>query len=594
MGRAGCAVQTAGGRFLSLSDRIDIEDVVSDDTRKRQERLALAVQKLQHREEKAAYEEDLVAFVKGAWGAIDSSQFQDSWALEALCDHLTAVTRGHIKRLLINFPPRCGKSNVSSIAWPAWVWAQSQTSFVAGPNVRFLCGSYNHTLSLQHSNSCRRVLLSPFYQKYWGNSFSLMSDQNAKSQYDTDKGGRRIATSVGGSLIGIGGDVILVDDPHNTESVESEADRETVLRWWKELSSTRLNDPKQSAIVVIMQRLHEQDVAGAILESARDWTHLMLPMRYVPNRHCVTMLSQDPPIQWEDPRIDTGEELLWPERYGEKEVRGLETELGPYMASGRLQQRPTPAGGGILKDEWWGHYILPLGKPFPFKFETIVASLDPAFTAKQENDPSGFTIWGVRYDGGLTRIMALQAWNKWLELHGQEVEREPGEPMGAWIHRAKPHWGLVEWVAYECRRNNVETLLIENKASGQSVAQEFRRLYSEEKWQVRLMDPGSQDKRARAYAVQHLFADGMIEAPASVDDEGNILFRDWAQMLITEASQFRGIGGEEDNLVDSLTQALKFLRDRGYAVRKDEQKASDTAAKLRAASGAKRGAIYPV
>lgn len=551
-----------------------------DDLRARKERLAAAIAEKRRRDERDHFEENLPAFVRAAWSSIESSTFQDSWALDALCEHLTAVTRGHIKRLLINFPPRCGKSNITTICWPAWVWAQSKESFVSGPGTQFLCGSYNHTLSLKHSNSSRRLLTSPFFQHYWGDRFSLMADMNSKSQFDTDKGGSRIATSVGGSLIGIGGSIVLVDDPHNTEAVESEAERETVLRWWKELSSTRLNDPKQSAIVVVMQRLHEQDVSGIILDGAREWTHLMLPMRYVPTRHCVTQLEPD--VTWEDPRSETGEELLWPERYGEPEVKSLETELGPYMASGRLQQRPTPAGGGIFKDEWWEPYELPLGKPFGHGFELKVASLDPAFTSKQENDPSGFTIWGAYVNKERhSKILLLQAWNKWLELHGKEIPEEPGEKYGAWVHRSKPHWGLVEWVAHECKHHGVDVLLIEDKASGHSVAQEIRRLYSDEKWSVQLVNPGSQDKRARGYTVQPLFSDGMIEAPASVvdhvDGSQSLEFRAWAQTMITEASQFRGLPGDEDNLIDSMTQALKYMRDRGFAVRKDEGRALETA-----------------
>lgn len=561
--------------------------------RERKERLALAIAEKNKREERAYLEGNLYAFVREAWPAIESSAFQDSWALEALCEHLQAVTQGHIKRLLINFPPRCGKSNVTTICWPAWVWAQSEENFVSGPGTQFLCGSYNHTLSLKHSNSSRRLLQSPFFQHYWGDRFKLRADQNAKSQFDTDRGGTRIATSVGGSLIGIGGAVLLVDDPHNTESVESEADRETVLRWWKELSTTRLNDPKQSAIVVVMQRLHESDVSGVILEGARNWTHLMLPMRYVPNRHCTTQLA--PGVMWQDPRIETGEELMWPERFGEPEVRSLEVELGPYMASGRLQQRPTPAGGGIFKDEWWEPYILPLGQNFQHGFDFIVASLDPAYTSKEENDPSGFTIWGVyKNRDRQCRVLLLSSWTKWLELHGQEMERKPNEKFAEWVRRVKPHWGLVEWVAYECKRHNVNLLLIEDKASGHSVAQEIRRLYADENWQVRLVNPGSLDKRARAYTVQYLFADGMIEAPASVTntETGDIQFRDWAQGMITEASQFRGLPGDDDNLIDSMTQALKWLRDNHYLVRKDEQRARDE--EMASRSHTPRQSIYQV
>jgi len=239
----------------------------------------------------------LIDFVEAAWPTIDASEYQPSWAVDALCEHLRAVTDGNIARLLINFPPRCGKTLVTSVCWPAWTWARKETSYRSGANVRFLCGSYGHTLSLTNSNLTRRLILSPWYQSRWGNRFTLCSDQNSKNQFDNTAGGSRIATSVGGTLLGIGGDVIVIDDPHNVADVESEAERQTALTWWSEISTTRLNDPKQAAIVVIMQRLHEEDVSGKILASeSDDWTHLMIPMEYDWRRHCSTVLG------WNDPR----------------------------------------------------------------------------------------------------------------------------------------------------------------------------------------------------------------------------------------------------------------------------------------------------
>lgn len=575
--------------MLQISAFSTMDGSISLD-RGRAEKLALAIQARRLRDERAELEGNLRLFVERAWSSMDPSQFQSNWALDSLCEHLEAVTSGHIKRLLINFPPRCGKSNVASIAWPAWVWAQSQTSFWAGPQVRFLCGSYNHTLSLQHSNASRRLLASPFFQQYWGSRFKMMSDQNTKTQYDTDKGGKRIATSIGGTLVGLGGDVLLVDDPHNTESVESATERLTVLNWWKELSGTRLNDPKQSAVVVVMQRLHEEDVSGIILkEHTEDWVHLMIPMRYDEGRHCVTMPK--PGVVWQDPRIETGETLMWPERYGEKEVKALETKLGPYLASGRLQQSPEPAGGGILKREWWGAYELPVGAHFRHKWDYIVASLDPAFTAKQENDASGFSVWGAYKEAGKVKIVLIHAWKKWLELHGQTMERLANENNAAYVRRTSKDWGLVEWVAHDCNRLRVHTLLVEDKASGHSVAQEIKRLYRDREWGVRLVNPGALDKRARAYAVQHLFADGMIEAPASA--QGDLLvFREFAQMTIDECAKFRGLSGDEDNIVDSATQALKFLRDIGVAVRSEEQRSEEL--ELASKRGGPREPIYPV
>jgi len=225
-------------------------------------------------EERAELEDSLLSFVEGAWPSLDPSPFQPCWAIDAVCDHLQAVTEGQIRKLLINVMPRSGKTNVSSVCFPAWTWARSEQSYLSGPQVRFLCGSYNDDLSLQNSTKHRRLLLSPWYQKRWGKRFKITLDQNTKSRFDTSEGGSRISTSACGSLLGIGGDIILIDDPHNLQ-VESQAERLQALNWWKEISTTRLNDPKNSSLVVVMQRLHEEDVSGAILSSewSADWTH---------------------------------------------------------------------------------------------------------------------------------------------------------------------------------------------------------------------------------------------------------------------------------------------------------------------------------
>jgi hypothetical protein len=224
------------------------------------ERLTLQViarAKLPLAEERDELEGSLLRFVEGAWSSLDPSDYQSCWAIDALCEHLQAVTEGQIRKLLVNFPPRCGKTLVTSVCFPAWTWARNEQSYLSGPQVRFLCGSYNDDLSLQNSTKHRRLLLTPWYQRRWGKRFRITQDQNTKTQFDTSQGGSRISTSARGSLLGIGGDIILIDDPHNTNSAESDAERAMARTWWREISTTRLNDPKQSAIVVIMQRLHE-------------------------------------------------------------------------------------------------------------------------------------------------------------------------------------------------------------------------------------------------------------------------------------------------------------------------------------------------
>jgi predicted phage terminase large subunit-like protein len=557
------------------------------------ERLTLQViarAKLPLAEKRAELEADLGAFVEAAWPNIDSAQYQSSWAIDALCEHLQAVKDGQIRRLLVNFPPRASKTTVASTCFPAWVWAQRERSYLSGPQVRFLCGSYNHDLALANSNMTRRLILSPWYQKYWGKRFSFRADQNTKTLFHNTENGARLATSVGGSLLGIGGDVLIVDDPHNVSSVESDAERATALAWWSELSTTRLNNPKQSALVCVMQRLAEGDVSGEILSSeSSDWCHLMIPMEYEPARHCVTSIG------WSDPRgsdekgnvlpieqrdLNEGA-LMWPERFPAKELARIKAELGPYMASGRLQQSPMPAKGGIFDRSWWQLYEAPNGK-FP-ALDYVVASLDSAFTANEQNDPSGLTVWGVfqhQHEGKKRRrIMLMHAWRKHLPFSGPRIERGPNETREAYKRRTQSTWGLIEHVEDTCTRFRVHKLLIEAKASGISAAQELRNRFGYLPFSVQLCQVKG-DKVARALAVQPIFSNEQVYAPA----------RDWSELVITEMSIFNK--GRYDDLTDSATQALKYLRDVGMA-QTDTEKADADNQTVMHRPGRRLSALYP-
>lgn len=538
------------------------------------------IQLYQKLEIKERCEENLYEFLKAAWSSIDSADFQPGWALEALCDHLEAVTLGQIPRLLINFPPRCSKTTIASVCWPAWTWARSSkyNSYWSGPQVKFLCASYNAFLSLDNANKMRRLLESPFYQGIWGGKFGLREDENTKSAFANTLGGARKSTSVGGSLLGVGGDILVVDDPHNTETekvVETDADRLKVTSWWRELSGTRLNDPRRSSIVVVMQRLHEGDLSGVILdEDEGEWVHLMLPMRHEVARHCVTVKLPQYPADnepWEDPRVEE-DELLWPERFGEAEIRRAERALGPYMAAGRLQQAPTPKGGGIIKRDWWkcwdeiearryGLEWSPVRKEFP-EMEFVLGSIDTAFGEKEENDFSAMTVWGIWSDANKNpRAMLMFAWAKRLPLHGTEVEQLPNEPPEVFKARQKENWGLVELVADTCKRYKVNRLLIEDKARGIDVANEVKRLYRREKFGVQLVTP-VKDKVSRTHAVVSLFVDNGVWAPDTR----------WADSVITQCQSFPR--ADHDDLHDTVTQALKFFRDNGLLIRAEEVSAS--------------------
>jgi predicted phage terminase large subunit-like protein len=479
-------------------------------------------------------EENLVDFVEGAWKYIDPNPYRSGWHLQAIAEHLEAVARGEIRRLVINIPPRTSKSSMVSVCFPAWTWSLPQTGPLAGPHVQFLFASYAQTLSVRDSIKTRRLIESPWYQQRWNQHFQITSDQNTKIRFDNNKGGYRLATSVDGALTGEGGSIIVVDDPHNANEVESDLVRQGTLEWWDQSMSTRLNDPKTGAYIVIMQRLHESDLTGHILEKdVGNWTHLCLPMRFEPDRRCIT--------PWFIDEREDGE-LLIPERFGEAEVSELERRLGPFAAAGQLQQRPQPKGGGIIKREWWNLWDESISTAQGFQktvfppFEYVIASLDTAYTTKQENDYSALTIWGIWTDKQMNRrIMLIYAWQERLEFPELSAK-----------------------VLQSCNKFKVDKLLIESKAAGISVAQELRRHLSEGSWGIQLLDPGRGDKVARAYAIQHLFSDGMVYAPDF----------DWADKVISQCESFPK--GSHDDLVDSMTQALTHLRVIGFAEKPTE------------------------
>ena len=233
-------------------------------------------------------QKSLRRFILGAWKVVEpATPFIPGFHLDAICDHLQAVSAGEIRNLLINIPPRHMKSLAVCVFWPAWEW-------ITFPHRRFLFASYAQSLSERDSVRCRRLIESPWYQQHWSDRFTLSSDQNTKLRYDNNFAGCRIATSVGGAATGEGGDYVIVDDPHNVVDRESETKRVEALTWWDETMSTRLNDPKKGSKVIVMQRIHERDLSGHVLAQG-GYDHLYLPAEFEPARRCVTTLSRSTP-----------------------------------------------------------------------------------------------------------------------------------------------------------------------------------------------------------------------------------------------------------------------------------------------------------
>lgn len=281
----------------------------------------------------------LLRFAEQAWPIVEpKTPFQPNWHIEAIAEHLEAVWRGEIRNLLINVPPRHMKSLLVSVLFFAWGWTKE-------PSFRWLFSSYAQSLSTRDSVKCRRIVESAWYRQRWGHLFRLTSDQNQKTRFENDRTGYRLATSVGGSATGEGGDIVVADDPHNVKEAESDAKRSDVLLWWDEVMSTRLNDPRTGKQIIVMQRAHESDLSGHVLEQG-GYVHLMLPTEFESDRRCTT------PLGFSDPRKKDGE-LLWPERFGADEVASAKTKLGSYGYAGQHEQRPAPRGGGMFKRHWF-------------------------------------------------------------------------------------------------------------------------------------------------------------------------------------------------------------------------------------------------
>ena len=507
--------------------------------------------------EKRKCEVSLAEFVKAAWHIIEPGQpYVHGFHIDFICAHLEAITDGELNddgtfynRLLVNVPPGTMKSLLIGVFWPAWEWGPRNM-----PHMRYVCASHSLDLAIRDSLRMRRLVTSEWYQMHWGDRVKITGDQNAKAKFETTATGFRQACAFTG-ITGYRGDRVIVDDPHSVDDANSDAKRKTATDLFKEAVTSRLNNPDRSAIVVVMQRLHEADVSGIILDNDMGYDHIMLPMRFDPNRACVTRLG------YADPREIDGE-LLFPDRFPLHVVERDEAAMGPYATAGQYAQSPEPRGGGIVKDAWWKLW----DKPEYPGIEYIVAALDTAYTEKSENDPSALTIWGVFSASG------EQASTRMVDRYGRPIESATAvqsEALGAtskvmlmYAWQDKLNIGpLVEKVEELCTRMRVDLLLIENKAAGHSVAQEIRRVYNSASFAVQMYDPKTLDKVARLYSIQHIFSEGMVYAPN----------KDWAEMVIRQTSSFPR--GAHDDLVDTVSMGLKHLRDVGMLTRAPERMA---------------------
>src|SRR6478736_4208282 len=301
-----------------------------------------------------------------------------NWHVEIIAAKLTAVRHGKIPRLIINLPPRHLKSLLASSAFPAWCLGHD-------PSAQILCVSYAQDLADKLARDCRSIMLSPWYRRIFRTR--LAPHRQAVQEFITTRQGYRLATSNGGVLTGRGADIILIDDPLKPEEALSDAQRQAANQWFVHTLYSRLNDKRHGAIVIIMQRLHEDDLVGHVL-AQEQWEILSFPaIAEADEVHRIETI-------W-GPRCFRRRqgEALHPDREPLETLEHIRRTLGEYNFAGQYQQSPAPLGGGLVKAEWFKRYR---ENERPERFDRIVQSWDTANKATELSDFSVCTTWGVK------------------------------------------------------------------------------------------------------------------------------------------------------------------------------------------------------
>lgn len=468
----------------------------------------------------------LAEFTAAAWHVVEpATALQWNWHLDALCAHVQAVLEGPerwgewAQNLLINIPPGTMKSLVVSVFAPAWVWLWR-------PAWRAVFTSANPRVSLRDSVRCRDLIESQWYTETFKPAWKMAEDQNAKGNFKNSKGGTRLALSVGSKVTGDRVHAIFVDDPLDAADAPSKAARDSVTFWWDQALANRLADLKCDVRVIIMQRLHEEDLSGHLLAQG-GWAHLNLPMEFEPEASRTTFLK------WKDPRKSEGE-LLFPQRFTKEVLEAERKRLGSSGYAGQMQQRPVPVAGNKFRREWWrfwapagGNGARPRGasaapakvlNPATAKFDEIIGSWDCSFKA---TDGADFVVGLVIGRIGADRFV----------LARKRGRIGFGDTVKAVVQQRK------DWPrCYE--------ILIEDKANGSAIIETLK---SEITGIVPVNPMGGKEARAAALEPE-------VES-------GNWYLPDGAEWLDEWLDEFASFPlGRNDDQVDACSQAAIRLK----------------------------------
>lgn len=446
--------------------------------------------------------QDFPSFIIKAFNTINpGAEYYPSKHINIISDYLAAVQNGDISRLIINIPPRSLKSICVSVAW---------TAFLLGldPTKRIMVASYSQILSIKHSLDCRFILISDWYKELFPSTI-LSKIHNQKSKFLTTANGFRFATSVGGSATGEGGDILIIDDPHNPTQIHSYKMRQKVIDWFEQTFVSRLNNRNKGAIILVMQRLHSDDLAGYLRKDS-NWHHLKIPA-ISSDDYFFNLKTNSYTKKYQYVRGETLESYKEPIDCLTK----LEQEIGSYNYHAQYLQEPIPQGCSLLNIEDISFY-----ENLPDRFDYFVQSWDTAIKISENSDYSVCSIWGI-LDQKYYLVSLVRKKINYPELKN-----------------------LTEKLANEYKPRFI---LIEDKASGQQLIQDLG--FLEDNIRVIGIKPRL-DKVTRFASVVPLFQSGSVLIPKQ------------SSVILKELLNFPHI--KNDDIVDSVSQFLNFMKDKSF------------------------------
>ena len=454
--------------------------------------------------EKKLCEMSFYEFFKAAWIVVEPAvPLSTNWHHKYICDLLqeecerVIAQKPKTKDVIINVPFRSTKSLIVTVMFPVWAWIKS-------PKLRFITSSYSATLSIELATKSRDIIFSDWFKRRWGDVFHIKKDQNLKERYENNFVGMRRATSVGGTVTGQGADFLIVDDPLSPQMANSATERDNANEWYRTTFYSRLNQPDIGVRIIIMQRVHEDDLTGFLLgkETRLKYKHICIPAK-----------SGDGNIKpaYLEKFYEKDTQLFWKDRFSQKILDDYKSALGSYGYAGQLQQTPTPLDSGMIHKDWF--------KIDRYRVDEAIVNfvIDPAYTADQKNDPSALLAYTYKD-------------NKWQIVDCINVYKEFPE--------------LVKFIPQWVKKNgytNRSRIYVEPKASGKSIVQTLVR---ETGLNVKEDKPPTKDKVARVSDVSASLESGRV----------SLLNGDWNDEFLDQLAKFPA--AKHDDMVDCLVMAV--------------------------------------